>query len=431
MHAARVVQSMATANAHPLTNSRQRFVWSKLAWPHRCSNRGYGPRVTRRAFGATRAQLEEGGPLVDLLGLPYPELQQQLEAYDENLPKFRARQLWHALYRQGTASLAEVTTLPAALRSALATKFQVRPCAVHTTQVSALDQTTKFLVHLGTTPRPKDARQQSVEAVLIPEGARQTLCVSSQIGCSLACTFCHTGTQRLLRNLSAAEIVGQVILALEHCREFPINPNQQRRLRNIVFMGQGEPLYNYRQVRPAIQALTDPDGLAFRPDRITVSTSGVAPLIPKLATDLGITLAVSLHAVKDALRNTLVPLNRTYPLAVLLKACESFAKHATPRNSRITFEYVMLKGVNDSLDEATALARLVSHLPAHINLIPFNPWPGSQFECSPVAQIEAFAQLLKSKNVYTSVRWPKGQDILAACGQLRSNELLKGAATAS
>ncbi|KAJ1985408.1 hypothetical protein H4R34_000062 [Dimargaris verticillata] len=401
-------------------------MFPSLAWLHYCNDCQRGQRLTRRTFAATRAPQVNGGPLVDLLGLPYPELLQRLAAYDERLPKYRARQLWQALYREGIASLAEVTTLPVSLRSTLASKFQARSCAVKTAQVSALDQTTKFLVHLGTPQLGKNAHQdsqQSVEAVLIPEGARQTLCVSSQIGCSLACTFCHTGTQRLLRNLSAAEIVGQVMLALEHCREFPIIPNQQRRLKNIVFMGQGEPLYNYRQVRPAIQVLTDPDGLAFRPDRITVSTSGVAPLIPKLATDLGITLAVSLHAVNDALRDKLVPLNRTYPLAVLLKACESFAKHASPRNSRITFEYVMLKGVNDSLGEAATLARLVSHLPAHINLI--------QFECSPVAQIEAFAQTLKSKNVYTSVRWSKGQDILAACGQLRSNELLKGAATAS
>ncbi|KAJ1920517.1 hypothetical protein IWQ60_006975 [Tieghemiomyces parasiticus] len=304
-----------------------------------------------------------------------------------HLPTYRIRQLWHNLY-------------------------------VHVSKqwTSKNDGTTKFLLSLPlgvgkqatelekamSQPTPPPQQQAKVESVLIPDGDRWTLCVSSQIGCSLTCTFCHTGTQKLLRNLTPGEIVGQVLTAAHHVGDFPVSlPN--RKMRNIVFMGQGEPLYNYRAVRTAITTLTSPDGLQFSPARITVSTSGVVPLIPRLATDLGVSLAVSLHATNDALRDQLVPINKAYPMKELLDACETFAKRADRANHRITFEYVMLRGVNDELDMARQLTSLLSHLPAHVNLI--------TFECSEHDRVLEFAEILRGLNVATTVRWPKGRAI--------------------
>ncbi|KAJ1967838.1 hypothetical protein IWQ62_001602 [Dispira parvispora] len=354
---------------------------------------------------------------IELLGLPFPEFEKVFENEFPELPKYRTRQLWFDLYAH------------------------VNPCAIHTRQVSALDKSIKLLLALKhrdikgnlllgpeESQRP-EAEQAKVEAVIIPERTWRTLCVSSQIGCSLACSFCHTGTQKLLRNLTSGEIVGQVMVALQNVGDFS-RAIPERTLKNIVFMGQGEPLYNYRNVRRAIRTLTHPEGLAYPSHRITVSTSGIAPLIPKLATELQVTLAISLHAPTDQLRNQLMPINKTYPIRPLLEACEEFSKHAGSKNRRITFEYVMLKGVNDSIDQATQLTRLLTHLDAHVNLIPFNPWPGSTFECSSTHHIQAFAEKLKNSGIHATVRWSKGSDILAACGQLRSNELLKSRSTA-
>jgi 23S rRNA (adenine2503-C2)-methyltransferase len=290
-------------------------------------------------------------------------------------------------------------------------------------QVSA-DGTRKWLISL-----PADnpgERAHEIECVYIPESDRGTLCVSSQVGCTLNCTFCHTGTQRLVRNLTAAEIVNQVMIARDRLGEWPdaarpegtIVPAGERAVSNIVFMGMGEPLYNFDGVKNAIETIVDGEGLSIGKRRITVSTSGVVPEIARIGGEVGTMLAISLHATNDELRNELVPLNKKYPIKELLEACRAYPGATNAR--RITFEYVMLKGVNDTPAEARALVKLLKGIPAKINLIPFNPWPGTKYECSDWETIEQFSEIVFNAGYASPVRKPRGRDILAACGQLKS-----------
>ena len=331
----------------------------------------------------------------------------------------RVQQIWQWLYVRGAQSFDAMTTLPKDLRAALAERFTLDRPEVAAEQVS-VDGTRKWLLRL---PGEIDGRPHEVECVYIPEADRGTLCISSQVGCTLNCTFCHTGTQRLVRNLTASEIAGQVVLARDRLgdwqRAAPATGEPEKRLiSNVVMMGMGEPLYNFEAVRDGLNVVADGEGLSISKRRITLSTSGVVPNIARAGAEIGVMLAVSLHAVTDELRDELVPLNRKYPLRDLLDACRLYPGLSNAR--RITFEYVMLKGVNDSLADARALVRLVKGIPAKINLIPFNPWPGSQYECSDWEQIEKFSEVVFNAGYASPVRTPRGRDILAACGQLKS-----------
>jgi 23S rRNA (adenine2503-C2)-methyltransferase len=313
-----------------------------------------------------------------------------------------------------------MTTLSKEMRAELDRHFTLARPEIVAEQTS-VDGTRKWLLRLpGETPdRPHD-----VECVYIPETDRGTLCISSQVGCTLNCSFCHTGTQRLVRNLTPDEIVGQVVLARDRIADWqraaaPAGTEPEKRLvSNVVMMGMGEPLYNFEAVRDALAVVADGDGLSLSKRRITLSTSGVVPNIVRAGAEIGSMLAISLHAVTDELRNELVPLNRKYPLRELLEACRNYPGLSNAR--RITFEYVMLKGVNDSLADARALVRLIKGIPAKINLIPFNPWPGTTYECSDWEQIEKFSEIVFDAGYASPVRTPRGRDILAACGQLKS-----------
>jgi 23S rRNA (adenine2503-C2)-methyltransferase len=342
----------------------------------------------------------------NLLGLGRADLAAEMAA--AGAESFRARQLWHWIYHRGAGDFADMTNLAKGFRAQLAERYELRRPAISTAQISA-DGTRKWLLRFDD--------GQEVETVHIPESDRGTLCVSSQVGCTLTCTFCHTGTQRLVRNLSAAEIVAQVIVARDALGEWP-SPKDDRQLTNIVLMGMGEPLYNYDNVAAALKTVMDPEGLAISRRKITLSTSGVVPLLARCGAELGVNLAVSLHAVTDELRNTLVPLNKKYPIAELLDACRHYPGSSNAR--RITFEYVMLKGVNDSPAEAKELVRLLRGIPAKVNLIPFNPWPGAPYECSTDAAIGAFSDIVFAAGYSAPVRTPRGRDISAACGQLKS-----------
>jgi 23S rRNA (adenine2503-C2)-methyltransferase len=351
--------------------------------------------------------------LADALGtLGVPERQRRM----------RVQQIWHWLYVRGAQGFDAMTTLSKELRGALAERFTLARPDVAAEQIS-VDGTRKWLLRL---PGETGGEPHEVECVHIPDTDRGTLCVSSQVGCTLTCTFCHTGTQRLVRNLTAGEIVAQVVLARDRLgdwtddRQAPGSADGERRrlVSNIVMMGMGEPLYNFEAVRDALNVVADGEGLSISKRRITLSTSGVVPNIARAGAEIGCMLAVSLHAVTDELRNTLVPLNRKYPLAELLDACRNYPGLSNAR--RITFEYVMLKDVNDSLADARALVRLIKGIPAKINLIPFNPWPGSQYECSDWSQIEKFSEIVFNAGYASPVRTPRGRDILAACGQLKS-----------
>ena len=321
---------------------------------------------------------------------------------------FRARQLWHWIYHRGVTDWAAMTNLAKGFRERLAGHYELRRPAVAQAQESR-DGTRKWLVRFDD--------GQEAETVHIPETDRGTLCVSSQVGCTLNCRFCHTGTQRLVRNLGAAEIVGQVMLARDVLGEWP-SPKEDRQLTNIVLMGMGEPLYNFDNVAVAMKIVMDPEGLAISRRKITLSTAGVVPMIARCGSELGVNLAISLHAISDELRDELVPLNRKYPIAELLDACRIYPGSSNAR--RITFEYVMLKGVNDSPAEARELVRLLRGIPAKVNLIPFNPWPGAPYECSSDAAIAAFSDIVFAAGYSAPVRTPRGRDILAACGQLKS-----------
>jgi 23S rRNA (adenine2503-C2)-methyltransferase len=323
--------------------------------------------------------------------------------------RMRADQLWRWIYHHGVAEFEQMTNIAKEQRAALEQRFTLSRPHVAARQVST-DGTRKWLIRL--------ADGAEIETVFIPDVGRSgALCVYSQVGCTLTCTFCHTGTQRLVRNLTAEDIVSQVMIARDDLGEWP-SSNEDRRITNIVFMGMGEPLYNIDNVAAAIDTIADGDGISISRRRITVSTAGVAPKIPELGLRTGAMLAISLHATCDSLRDELVPLNRKYPLDQLFAAIRAYPTLGNAK--RVTFEYVMLKGVNDSLAEAKALVRLLKGIPAKINLIPFNPWPGTRYECSDWATIEGFAAVLNRAGYASPIRTPRGRDILAACGQLKS-----------
>jgi 23S rRNA (adenine2503-C2)-methyltransferase len=329
--------------------------------------------------------------------------------------KMRVQQLWHWIYFRGARNFDEMTSVSKSIRTELAQRFTVDRPEVVAEQISS-DGTRKWLLRLPSGDNVEKAHE--VECVYIPETDRGTLCVSSQVGCTLNCAFCHTGTQRLVRNLTAGEIVGQVMVARDRLNDWADRENGTRLVTNIVMMGMGEPLYNFDAVRDALLIVGDNEGIGISRRRITLSTSGVVPNIVRAGDEIGVMLAISLHAVRDDLRNELVPLNRKYPIAELLQACRDYPGASNAR--RITFEYVMLKGVNDSLDDAKLLVKMLKGIPAKINLIPFNPWPGTAYECSDWDQIEKFSEYIFNAGYSSPVRTPRGRDILAACGQLKS-----------
>jgi 23S rRNA (adenine2503-C2)-methyltransferase len=338
--------------------------------------------------------------------------------------KMRVAQLHHWLYVRGAASFDAMTNVSKHLRALMAEHYTLERPEIIAEQISA-DGTRKWLMRMPSAgPADKGAE---IETVYIPDESRGTLCVSSQVGCTLNCTFCHTGTQKLVRNLTSAEIVAQLLVARDRLGDWPgqeppegaIVPREGGRyVSNVVLMGMGEPLYNYDNVARSLKVMSDQDGLCLSRRRITLSTSGVVPMLGPLGEGINPALAISLHATNDNLRDTLVPLNKKYPIAELLEACRNYAGLSNAR--RITFEYVMLKGVNDSLAEARALVKLLKGIPAKINLIPFNPWPGTFYECSDWAQIEAFSDVVFNAGYASPIRTPRGRDILAACGQLKS-----------
>src|SRR5882724_7815259 len=375
----------------------------------------YVPPAKPSLVGLTRAALAEALGAVGVV----PSQQ-----------RMRVQQLWHWIYVRGAQDFSQMTSVSKELHAVLDAHYTLARPEVVAEQVS-VDGTRKWLLRLpGETA---GAPPHEVECVYIPETDRGTLCVSSQVGCTLTCSFCHTGTQRLVRNLTPGEIVGQIMVARDRLGDWlgaargrgnarsPADEGEksgQRLVSNIVMMGMGEPLYNFEAVRDALLIAADGEGIAISKRRITLSTSGVVPNIARAGAEIGCMLAVSLHAVRNELRNDLVPLNRKYPIEVLLEACRHYPGLSNAR--RITFEYVMLKGVNDSLIEAKELVRLLKGIPAKINLIPFNPWPGTTYECSDWEQIEKFSQVVFDAGYASPVRTPRGRDILAACGQLKS-----------
>jgi len=363
-------------------------------------------------------------PRRSLIGLSRAELGTALAAAGvaEDALKMRVSQLWNWIYVRGARDFAEMSNLAKDFRQEMAEHFRSARAEVADRQISA-DGTRKWLIRFGPGPGGRAANSFEAETVFIPEEDRGTLCISSQIGCTLNCTFCHTGTQRLVRNLTAEEILQQILVARDDLGDWPkagLSRDAQapRAITNIVMMGMGEPLYNFDNVKAALLIAADGDGLGYSKRRITLSTAGVVPELPRIASEIGVMLAVSLHAVNDETRDRLVPLNKKYPLKELLRACREFPGATNAR--RITFEYVMLKGVNDSPEDARMLVKLLSGIPAKINLIPFNPWPGAPYECSDWETIETFAELVNRAGYASPVRTPRGRDIMAACGQLRS-----------
>ncbi|MDE2181714.1 MAG: 23S rRNA (adenine(2503)-C(2))-methyltransferase RlmN [Alphaproteobacteria bacterium] len=347
-----------------------------------------------------------------ILGL-FPEALKAALA-DAGVPEkavpMRTRQLWNWVYVHGARDFAAMTNLAKDFRAGMEERFSLARPELVTEQIST-DGTRKWLLRSG---------GQEFETVFIPEPGRGTLCVSSQVGCTLNCRFCHTGTQKLVRNLTPTEIVGQVMVARDSLSDWP-STGENRRITNVVMMGMGEPLYNFDNVKAALAIVADGDALAFSKRRITLSTAGVVPMIRRAGEEIGSALAISLHAVRDDIRDVIVPLNKKYPLEALLEACRLYPGVSNAR--RITFEYVMLKGVNDSLGDARELVKRIAGIPAKINLIPFNPWPGAPYECSDWEQIEKFAEIVNRAGYASPVRTPRGRDIMAACGQLKSESL--------
>ena len=343
-----------------------------------------------------------------LVGLTRPELAATLAELGEKA--FRTKQLWHWIYHRGAKSFSEMTDLGKELRQKLDDRFVVgRPTVVR--EQTSVDRTRKWLMAF--------ADGQKAETVFIPEDDRGAVCISSQVGCTLTCRFCHTGTQRLVRNLTPGEIVGQFMAARDSYAEWPTPTDERRMLSNIVMMGMGEPLYNFDNVAKALKIVMADDGIAVGKRRITLSTSGVAPEIRRCGAELGVNLAISLHAPDDDTRSAIMPINKKYPLKELMAACRDYPGLQNSR--RITFEYVMLKGINDSPAHAKALTKLVKGIPAKFNLIPFNPWPGSQYECSDPETVSSFSDTLYKAGYTATIRTPRGRDILAACGQLRTD----------
>ncbi|AOX16521.1 23S rRNA (adenine(2503)-C(2))-methyltransferase RlmN [Kozakia baliensis] len=346
----------------------------------------------------------------DLVGLSREELIAELAEIGEK--PFRAKQLWHWIYHQGATDFERMSSIAKPLQAKLAERFVVGRPATTTEQTSS-DDTRKFLF------RFRDG--QEAETVYIPDRRedRGAVCISSQVGCTLSCTFCHTGTQKLVRNLGAAEIVGQFMAARDSYGEWPSpKGDTPRLLSTIVLMGMGEPLYNYDNVAKAMKIIMDGEGIALSRRRITLSTSGVVPMMDRCGDELGVNLAISLHAVTNELRDQIVPLNRKYPIEELIAACQRYP--AASNSRRLTFEYIMLRGINDSEADARELVRLIRGLPAKVNLIPFNPWPGSDFKPSTKEQLAKFSKIVMDAGFASPIRMPRGRDILAACGQLRT-----------
>jgi len=344
----------------------------------------------------------------------------------ERARRMRVAQVWNWMYARGAVEFEHMTVLSKELRAALGENYSLARPEIVTGQVST-DGTRKWLLRLA--PDKPGTQGPLIETVYIPEATRGTLCISSQVGCTLSCSFCHTGTQKLVRNLTPQEIAGQIMLARDCIGDWPGVeaddpaglPEVPRKITNIVLMGMGEPLYNFDNVRDAMAIASASDGLAYSKRRITLSTSGVVPEIPRWGEQANTMLAISLHGVRDELRDELVPINRKWPIAELLEACRQYPSLSNAK--RITFEYVMLKGVNDTLADAKELVRLLAGIPAKINLIPFNPWPGAPFECSDWEQIELFAEVVNRAGYASPVRSPRGRDIMAACGQLKSESV--------
>ena len=347
------------------------------------------------------------GQRVNLIGIPRTQLNDML--VERGHKPFRTKQLWQWLYWHGVTDFDAMTNLSKDFRQKLADEFVIERPQV-SEALNSVDGTAKWLL--------KFPDGNEVETVHIPETDRGTLCVSSQVGCTLTCKFCHTGTQKLVRNLTAAEVVGQMMLARDAFGEWPTPSDHSRMITNVVMMGMGEPLYNYDNVAAALRIVMDGEGLSLSKRRITLSTSGVVPAMRKCGEELNVNLAVSLHAVDDDTRDHIMPINKKYPLEELLDACRTYPGVTNAR--RITFEYVMLKGVNDSDADARQLVRLLKGIPSKINLIPFNPWPGSDFECSSATRIAAFQTIIQDEGLSAPVRTTRGEDILAACGQLKS-----------
>ena len=352
------------------------------------------PDVPPNLIGMTRAQLADA---LEGLGIPPKQI------------KMRTSQIWQWLYSRGVRDMSQMTNLSKAIRASLADAYRIEWPEIVTRQVST-DGTRKYLLRIE--------GGSEVEAVYIPDGDRGTLCISSQVGCTLTCSFCHTGTQRLVRNLTPAEIVGQVMVAREDLDDWEAATEGRRRVTNIVLMGMGEPLYNTDAVRDAMLIAMDGQGLALSRRRITLSTSGVVPEIARVGEEIGCLLAISFHATTNEVRDKLVPINKRWNIEALLEACRAYPRLSN--SERITFEYVMLKGVNDSDEHAHRLVELIDGIPAKINLIPFNPWPGAPYERSSNNRIHAFGDILNAAGYASPVRTPRGEDIMAACGQLKS-----------
>jgi 23S rRNA (adenine2503-C2)-methyltransferase len=359
---------------------------------------------------ATIARKEAAGPR-NLIGLTREALGEALSeiGIPEKQRKMRVGQVWAWIYQKGVTSFDQMTNLSKDIRAKLTQNFVLRRPEIVTRQVST-DGTRKYLLRVG--------GGHEVEAVYIPEEDRGTLCISSQIGCTLTCSFCHTGTQKLVRNLNPDEIVGQILVARDDLGEWDMPPGEKRLLSNIVLMGMGEPLYNTDNVRDAMLIAMDGEGISLSRRRITLSTSGIVPQIERAGREIGCMLAISFHATTDEVRDTLVPINRKHNIAELLQACRDYPKASN--SERITFEYVMLKGINDSDEDAHRLVKLIEGIPAKINLIPFNPWPGAPYERSSNNRIRAFGDIVNAAGYASPVRTPRGEDIMAACGQLKS-----------
>ena len=352
-------------------------------------------------------------PRTSLIGLDRGGLKAALltAGVPDKSAAMRVSQLWNWIYVHGARDFASMTNLARDFRELLEQSFTLERPEIVTAQVSE-DGTRKWLLRTGP--------GIEFETVYIPEEDRGTLCVSSQVGCTLTCKFCHTGTQKLVRNLTPSEILGQLFIARDTLGDWP-STAENRKVTNIVMMGMGEPLYNFDNVKAALGIVTDGDALALSRRRVTLSTAGVVPMIARAGSEIGSSLAISLHAVRDDIRDVIVPINKKYPIAELLDACRTYPGASNAR--RITFEYVMLKGVNDSLAEARELVQLIKGIPAKINLIPFNAWPGAPYECSDWAQIEKFAEIVNRAGYASPVRTPRGRDIMAACGQLKSESV--------
>ncbi len=386
------------------------------------AHKGTNANVSAAASNAVTDMKEEKPSLI---GLDREDLGKALEAVGvaPKQVRMRVNQLWHWLYVRGVSDFDKMSNVSKDLRAKLNFAFTIERPEVVSEQIS-VDGTRKWLFRF---PSRGAGKPVEVETVYIPEEDRGTLCISSQVGCTLTCTFCHTGTQKLVRNLTAEEILSQLLIAKDRLNDFPDadapeggleNNSNRRKVTNIVMMGMGEPLYNFEAVKKALLIASDGDGLSLSKRRITLSTSGVTPMIGRTGDEIGCMLAISLHAVTDELRDVLVPINKKYNLETLLQSCRDYPGLSNAK--RITFEYVMLKGINDSLKDAKKLVQLLKGIPAKINLLPFNPWPGSPYECSEWEQIEAFADVVNNAGYASPIRTPRGRDIFAACGQLKS-----------